>query len=261
MDKEKWLSLSREIRKHTSVLGNVHWGDIKFLQDSEERKVLTRDFLLQSGFTEKAKEGCDPDYREYHLPIAQGKKIILHKSNNVFSGEEYFEDTSFDWPTDSNLRIFFFEDQLNAYIEWVKRVPLESYQKNKNVYMKILIIDDEPNTLPIKNFIKECKDFNLSVTIFEPKSGVKKELESELAELCEREEFNFALLDYVLWGDGKFMGDELIPILKNAKIKIIAFCTLYKHNTILREKGADLSETKGFTLESTDALVSKILAY
>lgn len=46
MDTEKWSSLSREISKHTSVTGTVHWEHVEFLPGNRKRGIVTREFLL-----------------------------------------------------------------------------------------------------------------------------------------------------------------------------------------------------------------------
>lgn len=131
MDTEQWIDLSRKISRYTGITGNVSWEDGNF--SSSNRKNLTKEMLLQKGFTPQKKEGCDPDYIEYHLIIDSEKTIILYKDFNVFSNKEYFRDSQFEWPTDLPKRTFYFEDQIDAYIEWAKRVTLKAYKENSFV--------------------------------------------------------------------------------------------------------------------------------
>ena len=126
--------------------------------------------------------------------------------------------------------------------------------------MKILIIDDIPVSYEINEILKSLKTYNSTAIIFEPKSLERKELYEELRLLCEKEKFDFALLDYELWGGGEFCGDELVPILKAANIDFFAFSGRASFNSILEQKGAMRSILKDKNIKG-DQVVSKMLSF
>jgi len=112
--------------------------------------------------------------------------------------------------------------------------------------MKILIIDDEPLVV-IEEIKQLCDAKNIEVIIFEPTSFEKKELYSQLKSLCYTKKFDLALLDYKLWFGGEFLGEELIPILKQTETPFVGFSNIPQFNQILVNKGARTAILKNKT--------------
>lgn len=119
----------REIlARHTNVLGTIDWNSCDFSQ-GKTRVPITVEMLIAKDFSPRKKPGCDPDYTEYVLTIADGKEIVLHYDQGI-AMEEYFLDTQFNWPTDTYLKKFSYEDQLDTHIQWARLVTNSAFKQN-----------------------------------------------------------------------------------------------------------------------------------
>ncbi len=96
---------------------------------------------------------------------------------------------------------------------------------------RVLIIDD---TYDIVRFLKtECKEYDIEVISFNPTGPgtIADQLATTLSD-----GFDLVLLDSILWGE--IPGEELVPIIKIAKVPFIGFSDEPDQNETFKNLGA-----------------------
>lgn len=113
---------------------------------------------------------------------------------------------------------------------------------------KMLIIDDDEDIVSIIK--EEAQKLKIDVFAFIPLSRERVQSNRQLSELCTERTFDFALVDFDLWG--ALMGTNFTETLNQHKIKFVAFSSDFRGNNLLLEDGAICSIPKDYNSRGFD---------